>query len=264
MSGGMKRGPISYYGGKVNLAKKIVGMIPQHITYVEPFCGGAAVFWAKEPSGVEIVNDTNKELVNFYVQCKVNNEELDRLIKGSIHSRDLHRDAWVVYNHPHLFSDVRRAWAVWVLANMGFSSQLAVSFGTNIKSDVQSKKIANKRDSFGASFAKRLERVTAESKDAVDVIDQYDTEDSFHYCDPPYFNSDCAHYKGYSESDFRRLLDKLAMVKGKFLLSSYPSAVLQEYIDRYGWKHEQIDGRVSVARVKTSKKSKTECLTWNY
>lgn len=263
MSRGMK-GPISYYGGKALLASRIVGMIPQHVTYVEPFCGGAAVFWAKEPSGVEILNDTNKELVNFYIQCKINNEELDRLIKQSIHSRDLHRDAWVVYNHPHLFSEVKRAWAVWVLSAMGFSSQLSVSFGTSVKNDTQQKKIGNKRESFGASYAARLERVTAESRDAIAVIKQYDTPESFHYCDPPYFNSDCAHYKGYTEQDFRNLLDTLANVQGKFLLSSYPSDLLQEYIDRHGWKHEQIDGRVSVARKKTSKKSKTECLTWNY
>lgn len=258
------KGPISYYGGKAMLAPKIVGMIPQHVTYVEPFCGGAAVFWAKEPSGVEIVNDTNKELVNFYIQCKINNAELDKMIKGSIHSRDLHRDAWVVYNHPHLFTDVRRAWAVWVLSAMGFSSQFSVSFGVSVVNDTLSKKISNRRESFGASFAQRLERVTIESRDAVQVIKQYDTEDSFHYCDPPYFNSDCGHYKGYQEQDFRDLLDTLASIKGKFLLSSYPSKVLQEYIDKHGWKHEQINGRVSVSRNKDAKKSKIECLTWNY
>lgn len=259
-----KKGPISYYGGKAMLATKIVGMIPQHITYVEPFCGGAAVFWAKEPSGVEILNDTNKELVNFYVQAKVNNEALDKLIKGSMHSRDLHRDAWVVYNHPHLFSEVKRAWAVWALATMGFSSQLSVSFGASVSSDIQQKKVQNKRDFFGASFARRLERVTAESRDALKVIEQYDSQDSFHYCDPPYFNSDCAHYSGYSREDFVRLLELLSKIKGKFLLSSYPSDVLEEYIDKYGWKTERIEKGVTVARKKTDRKRKVECLTWNY
>ncbi len=258
------KAPFSYYGGKANLASKIVEMIPQHVTYVEPFCGGAAVLWAKEPSGVEIVNDTNKELVNFYIQCKTNPEKLDKLIKGSIHSRDLHRDAWVVYNHPHLFTEVRRAWAVWVLAVMGFSSQLSVSFGTSVSNDTQQKKIMNKRESFGASYAQRLAKVTAESRDAIEVIRQYDSPDSFHYCDPPYFNSDCAHYKGYSIQEFKRLLDTLSSIKGKFLLSSYPSDLLQEYVSKYGWKHEQIPGRVSVARKKEVKKAKVECLTWNY
>lgn len=58
--------PISYYGGKQKLATKILSRIPKHILYCEPFLGGAAIFFAKEPSAVEVLNDTNKELMNFY------------------------------------------------------------------------------------------------------------------------------------------------------------------------------------------------------
>ena len=58
--------PISYYGGKQTLAKTIVGLIPPHRLYCEPFMGGGAIFFAKEPATVEIINDTNGELINFY------------------------------------------------------------------------------------------------------------------------------------------------------------------------------------------------------
>lgn len=58
--------PLSYYGGKQTLAKIILGLIPPHRLYCEPFLGGAAVFFAKEPAKVEVINDTNGELVNFY------------------------------------------------------------------------------------------------------------------------------------------------------------------------------------------------------
>ena len=57
--------PISYYGGKQTLAKTILALIPEHRLYCEPFAGGAAVFFAKTPSKVEIINDTNGELINF-------------------------------------------------------------------------------------------------------------------------------------------------------------------------------------------------------
>jgi site-specific DNA-adenine methylase len=60
------RTPLSYYGGKQQLASRILGMIPEHHVYCEPFCGGAAIFFSKEPSGVEIINDTNGEIINFY------------------------------------------------------------------------------------------------------------------------------------------------------------------------------------------------------
>ncbi|MDR2951683.1 MAG: DNA adenine methylase, partial [Treponema sp.] len=39
--------PLSYYGGKQQLAKTILGLIPPHRVYCEPFLGGAAIFFAK-------------------------------------------------------------------------------------------------------------------------------------------------------------------------------------------------------------------------
>ncbi len=58
--------PITYYGGKQKLASTIVPLIPEHTLYNEPFAGGAAIMFAKEPSELEVLNDTNKELINFY------------------------------------------------------------------------------------------------------------------------------------------------------------------------------------------------------
>ena len=62
--------PISYYGGKQNLVKRILPIIPEHSLYCEPFVGGGAVFWAKQASNVEVINDTNRELINFYEICQ--------------------------------------------------------------------------------------------------------------------------------------------------------------------------------------------------
>jgi len=59
------------------------------------------------------------------------------------------------------------------------------------------------------------------------VILRYDTPEAFHYVDPPYFNSNMGHYAGYTSIDFERDLDVLSKVKGKFLLSSYPSEILE-------------------------------------
>jgi DNA adenine methylase len=258
------KGPISYYGGKAMLAGRIVKMIPSHTTYCEPFFGGGAVYWAKDRSSAEIVNDVNGELVNLYRQIQTNCKELQREIQGTPHSRNKHKDAWVIYQNPHLFTEVKRAWAVWVLANMGFSSQLSGSFGTSVKNNAQPRKIANKRVTFGEPFRDRLSLTTIECRDAVQVIEQYDTPETFHYCDPPYHNSDCGPYSGYTEADFERLLKALSNAKGKFLLSSYPSEILDRYIEQNGWRQIRISGTVSVARKKANKKGKTECLTSNY
>jgi len=257
--------PISYYGGKQKLAAKILSLIPNHNLYCEPFIGGAAIFFAKPPSPVEVINDTNRELINFYRVVQNDFVALEKEVKISLHSRDLHRKAKVIYNNPDMFSEIKRAWAVWVLATQSFSSMLDGSFGYDIQKGTTSLKIKNKRDSFTEDYAIRLQDVQIECTDAIRIIESRDRPDSFFYCDPPYFNSDCGHYDGYTEMDFENLLKVLSKIKGKFLLSSYPSDVLKRYTKEFGWNTITVEQKVSVAnRSKKPPKSKTEVLTANY
>lgn len=257
--------PISYYGGKQNLVNTILPLIPKHSTYTETFVGGGAIFWAKQKSEVEIINDYNRELINFY-EC-VQNEfiELEKLVRISLHSRSLHSDATVVYNNPHMFDRLKRAWAVWVLAAQSFSSMLDGSFGYDVVRGTTSQKIKNKRESFTEDLAIRIQNVQIENTDALRVIKSRDTKDTFHYVDPPYYNSDCGHYDGYSRDDFENLLDVLSKIEGKFLLSSYPSDILEDYSKKNGWCTIKLEQSVSVANG-TGKpaKKKIEVLTANY
>jgi DNA adenine methylase len=100
--------PITYYGGKQLMAKYILPMIPEHILYCEPFAGGAAIFFAKLPSEVEVLNDTNRELINFYRVVQNDFTSLEKEIQITLHSRDLHRKASVIYNNPDMFSELKR------------------------------------------------------------------------------------------------------------------------------------------------------------
>ena len=59
--------PITYYGGKQTLLKYLLPLIPQHKLYCEPFFGGGAVFFAKPKSDVEVINDINGEVINFFI-----------------------------------------------------------------------------------------------------------------------------------------------------------------------------------------------------
>jgi DNA adenine methylase len=95
--------PISYYGGKQSMLKHILPIIPEHRIYVEPFFGGGAVFFGKEPSKVEVINDYNSNVVVFYQQLKTNFAELKKLIDATPYSRDTYKSALVVYNAPHMF-----------------------------------------------------------------------------------------------------------------------------------------------------------------
>ena len=41
--------PLKWHGGKYYLASKIVRLMPAHLHYVEPFFGGGAVLFARDP-----------------------------------------------------------------------------------------------------------------------------------------------------------------------------------------------------------------------
>ena len=258
--------PLSYYGGKQNLITRILPLFPKHELYAEPYIGGGAIFWAKNPSNVEVINETNKELINFYEICKNEFVDLEKMIRISLHSRRLHKDATVVYNSPHMFSRIKRAWAVWVLASQSFSSMLDGSWGYDKSKNTTSKKIANRRDSFTEDYSIRLQNVQVECTDALRIITSRDMDSSFFYCDPPYFNSDCGHYDGYTIEDFEMLLKTLSRIKGKFLLSSYPSKILNRYKVEFSWSQYSIEQSVSVANANSTKeqKKKIEVMTANY
>ncbi|MDR2898271.1 MAG: DNA adenine methylase [Spirochaetaceae bacterium] len=254
--------PISYYGGKQSLSSIILGLIPDHRIYCEPFFGGGAIFFAKEPSKVEIINDTNSELINFYEVLKHDFISLEREVSISLHSRSVHRQAEVIYANPDMFDRIKRAWAIWMLANSSYGSKLDGSFGYD-RVGTTGKKLKNKRESFTDDYAIRLQETQIECCDALRVVRSRDTHDTFFYIDPPYVGSDQGHYDGYSQDDFDNLLTALEAIQGKFLLSSYRNKKLTEFSKRNGWY--TIELKVSCAMTnRNNPRSKIEVLTANY
>ena len=253
--------PVSYYGGKQLMARYIIPNIPEHKTYVEPFCGGAAIFFAKEKSEVEIINDTDKELMNFYDVLQNDFVALEKEIKISLHSRDLHRKAWTIYSNPDMFNKVKRAWAIWILSSQGFGGMLSSSWGRDKTQNKSAKSVRNKRNDFSEEYAIRMQDVTLESRDAIKVIKSTDYKEAFFYCDPPYYNADMGHYDGYTIDDFELLLKTLSEIEGKFMLSSYPSELLNKYTKKNKWYQFSVDKAVPISN---KGKRKTEVLTANY
>ncbi len=255
-----QRTPISYYGGKQSMLPILLKMLPEHKTYIEPFFGGGALFWAKTPSNIEIINDFNANVCNFYEVLKNNFVELQEKVQQSLHSREVYKSALVIYHSPFIFSKVHRAWAFWYATNVGFSNQIG-NYRYNKEGKCE-RLLANKKLQFSDEYSKRLERVQVECSDACQVIKSRDSENAFIYCDPPYVGAHQGHYGGYMQENFNELLHTLSSVKGKFLLSSYPNDELTKYVKKYGWK--QIELTQSLHSSSTKGKKKTEVLTFNY
>ncbi len=257
--------PLTYYGGKQQLSKIILSLIPKHSLYCEPFFGGGAIYFCKAPSKLEVINDNNGELINFYKVLKTNFMSLQKEIVTTLHSRKEHEHATVIFHHSDLFTPIQRAWAVWVLSNQSFASKLNGSWGYDRVVNKSAKQLVGKRRSFTEELTQRMEATQIESADALEVIKSRDTASAFFYCDPPYFNAHKGHYKAYSEKDFQNLLEVISKIKGKFLLSSYQSSVLNSYSKRHKWHTKKINMHIAISSQKeVKKKRKTEVLTANF
>jgi DNA adenine methylase len=261
----MPKTPITYYGGKTGMLKHILPNIPEHAIYTEAFFGGGAVFFAKEQSSSEIINDSNAMVINFFSICTTDFEKLKKKVEATLFSRATYSVAYTIYKMPHLFNKIQQAWAFYIATTMAFASHTG-SWGYD-KYGKRAKTFQNKKILFNTSICKRLSGVQFENNDACKVIQTYDHVDSWHYADPPYIHSYQGPYKGYSEADFIRLLDVLSQIKGKFMLSSYPSEILDKYIKKFGWHTLEFSKPQTVKKAtlgKARNSRKTEVLTANY
>ncbi len=257
--------PISYYGGKQSMISEILPLIPEHKIYIEPFFGGGAVFWAKQPTKCEVINDINMNVVNFYEVLKHDYFALRKKVESTLHSRDTYKKALLIYELPYLFADapVVRAWAFYVVTNQGFSCKIGTwGYDRNKRAYT----VQNKIDSFAEELSLRLKYTQIESNQAHKVIESRDTKETFAYVDPPYIDTNQGHYGGYTHEHFKRDLNTLAAMQGKFLLSTYPSDILSEYTNMHGWYTIEVKKTLSASNGATvrKRKQKTEVLTANY
>ncbi len=254
--------PLRYYGGKSKMIKHLLPLIPPHQIYIEPFIGGGALFWVKPPSQREIINDISKPLMNFYRTLRDKFSQLTPLIEQTSYARSTYYYALSIYHKLQLFSKVEQAWAIWTLLSQGHSGIIR-AWGYD-KQGSSNRSFFTRKKRFSKILSSRLKGVTILNKDGLNVISRYDSPNNFFYCDPPYFNSLQAHYKGYGKEDFKQLLNTLASIKGRFLLSAYPSPLLESYIIQYRWSYTTIEMNMIANKFVTKKKKKVEVLVWNY
>jgi DNA adenine methylase len=197
------------------MAKRLVALFPAHTTYVELFAGGAQVLFHKPPSKVEVVNDLDEEIANFFRVCQSHHEELARCLRFMVASRRLYdlfkrQDADVL-------TDVQRA-ARWLyLLKNSFGGKPT---GGNYHYCVTKPPNYNlaRLPKLLAAAAARLERVQVEQRPYEKILERFDRPSTFFFCDPPYIGVKW-YRKNLQEDDFRELATRLKRLQGRFLLT---------------------------------------------
>jgi DNA adenine methylase len=262
------RSPLNIYGGKARMVHYLMPLIyaANPIRYVEVCAGGAQLTFALRQHKKEVINDINGNLVAFFRVLKTNPDALTRRIIQTPFSVSEFKRAREIFFSTKKHSDIDRAWAAWAACTMGFSHD-PKSWGFDHHGKME-RKLKNKRDTFqemAHTYRERLELVSIDNDDMLKVIKRYDSPDTLFFVDPPYFNSDMGFYAGFTEDKFREVLQALSKIKGKFVLTTYPSGVLSTFTHSHKWRKRMIPLTVSVNNKKGNiPKKKIEVITWNF
>ena len=276
--------PLKWHGGKSYLADWIIGLMPKHLHYVEPYGGGLAVLLAKNPydprhqwgkksheSGIsEVVNDLNGELMNFWkvVQDEESFKQFQRIVEATPFSQPqwIEEETRMVPRHE---LDLQAAVAFFVRCRQSRAGGFKV-FATLSRN--RTRRGMNEQASAWlncveglADVHERLKRVVVLCDDAMKVIKQQDGERTLFYLDPPYVHETRSSVEAYEhemdESQHVAVLETIKQCQGRVMLSGYRNDLYDQALDGWTRYDRNIDNKVSGA---SKKRKMTESLWCNY
>lgn len=213
----INKSPLQYIGGKSKLAPKIIGMIPEHTTYCEIFAGAAWVFFGKEPSRYEIINDLDSDLITFYRVLQNHLEEFLRQFKWMLASREWWSD-WNRQQEAGGLTDIQRAARYYYIQRLSWGGKVkGRTFGASLNSPPRINLLRIEEEM--SAIYLRLARVTIENLPWDDAVRRYDSPETFFFLDPPYFKAPFYKHNLVTIEDYERIAQILSEIKGKFLLS---------------------------------------------
>ncbi len=265
---------LKWVGGKTKLIRYLSLYVPlEYTNYIEPFIGGGALFFYINPN-IGIINDANRELINFYTQIRDNPIELLNLTKLFIVSEEeyyivratdrdidwrdekscLSRAARFLYLNKTAFNGIWRS---------NSKGKMNTPYG---KYD----KVTFPQEEHILSVSKILRKTLILNVDFYETLN-YVNKDTFIYLDPPYIPySDTANFANYTSAGFgvqdqERIVDycKLVDAQGaKFLLSNSDTPLTRDLFKDF--EINSIDVYHSVGASAKSRKDKGEVLIRNY
>jgi len=250
-----------YFGGKQKSCKILSEKLPYHKTYIEVFGGGASLLFYKRPSYLEVYNDVNYNLYNFFKCVRDCPKELQEYIDRTPISRALYE----LEDLDKIKGKIERASLFWFRQKY---SNMSKGDGFCPCLSVQNRRITVKE------YWERVKDLVLENKDFGKIIDLYDRDTSLFYLDPPYYTTEKEDrygkiYNGATEWDksakeHKRLYEKLRKLKGKFILSYNDCPEIMEMYKEYNVEMYEFKMTVGNRRLVGNKRTSKELIIWNY
>ena len=192
-------------GGKYRLAKKLVPLFPECVTYCECFIGGGSCFLYKKPCKYEIISDNDRDIMDMWQDVlKIEVADIQELVNS--------REVFTNYLTTKFTDPKQRFWRNMFLSKFSFA-------GNRINYAPCRKKATLTR--FRKNLPKiqeRLKHTQIRCCDFMEIIKEHDAEDTFFFLDPPY-STGSTHLWSYKPSTPQTLLEVLRLLKGKFLMT---------------------------------------------
>ncbi len=232
----MINSPFKWVGGKSRLRKYIISILPSHTCYVEPFGGAAWVLFGKERSDVEVLNDIDQELINFFRVVKTQPEEFIHTFDLALVSRaEFERLAELDLASA---TSLERAHRFYYLIMAGWGGELDYPrFQTSIQDGGHGNRLIGALKGLRQRIEpvhERLKTVIIECLPWEGLIERYDRDGTVFYLDPPYPGNGCNYYHNMRDRREHELLaGRLRKAKAKWILSSYDAPEVHEMYDDY-------------------------------
>ena len=198
--------PFRYAGGKFYARKLIAEHLTDHSCYIEPFSGGASIFFYKPKIRENWLNDLDADLIRVYRFIRDYPEDLIDWLAGRKVSREIHS---YYKNEYKPKSDLGKAGRWYFLNRISYSGIMKKQNMYWGYGDKYSMRPENWPRNI-RNTSKKLQDVNLTSWDFEKVIDE-SPDNSLLFVDPPYYNADQDKFYtcSFSHADHFRLCECL-------------------------------------------------------
>lgn len=238
---------LRYQGSKYTVAEWIIGHMPEHGVYVEEYGGSGAVLLNKSPAGVEVYNDLDVGLHTLFkvLRDKTMSVELAEAIENTPWGRLEYYESEV---RPE-DGEVEVARKVVARSFMGLSSgslnrgiggfNSRIDYRKNNRARCPTMEAFRKYPMLIRALRERLANVILECREAEEVMDIYDSDQTLHYIDPPYVLTEWnkrdrgCYRRVYTEEEHESMLKHLLKLEGYVIVSGYETDLYNDIL--MGW-----------------------------
>ena len=251
-----------FWGGKSALmpvGRWIASLLPaeRKATYVEPFAGMLGVLLHRPKVAIEIANDLNGRVVNWWLAVRDHREEFGRLIVNTPYSRQLFDDYLASLDEGAPLERAVKFHLV-VCASQNAGDAGAPGFGLSYTDSSPAAKMHNFANRIDA-ISNRVRDVQLDCRDAVEVLHRTQhVANAVIYCDPPY---EATRTEAYSVAELDRdeLFKSLQRQQGRVAISGYG-----DQWDHLGWHRSELQHQISAPGIGDKVRTRTEVLWMNY